>query len=159
MDSIQKVNLYLGKFKELKLNKKIKNMDFEKTVEIMMNKYVLHITKGLIISLKKLINYEGDIINNREMLSSFMIKFHKTDVLSSELSEQEQLIYDKSVELVDYLTNLNSTITKLEACDMIKKLNTFKYVFKNWKKADKESQITIYCDMYHDYTNKINKLE
>ena len=42
---------------------------------------------------------------------------------------------------------------------MIKKLNTFKYVFKNWKKADKESQITIYCDMYHDYTNKINKLE
>ena len=27
-----------------------------------MNKYVLHITKGLIISLKDLINYEGDII-------------------------------------------------------------------------------------------------
>ena len=159
MDYIERANAYLVKFKELDLSNKLKKIRFENIGTILTNKYVLYITSQLIISLKKLINYEGYIINSRELLSSFTITYFHSEVLSTELSEKEQLIYDKSKELVEYLDNLKNNLDKLELCKIIKKINTYKYVFKNWKKTDKESQITIYCDMYHDYNSKISKLE
>jgi len=32
------------------------------------------------------------------------------------------------------------------------------YIFKNWLKKDTETQVHIYCDIYHDYNYKIQEL-
>ena len=148
------------KFQDLNLSKVFKNNSFEiVTTKIMMNNYLLKTIFNFINSLKILIEYDKniDIINPKIFLSCYLIKYFKEDVLSSDLQSKEITLFEKSEELVKYIDNIDISIKLFE--NLIKKLNTYKIIFNDWKSHDLKSQLDIYCEIYYNYANDIEKLE
>ena len=154
----KKVVLCFNTFNELKINEKFQDSKFEDVTNILLNSQTIKTTDNLINSLKEVINFEGELISSKELLSSYLIKYFDKDVLSGEMNEKEKLIFDKSSELVDYINSFEAT-SRENICSLIKKLSTYKFIFKDWKKKDLESQVRIYCEIFHDYRTKIDEFE
>lgn len=152
------------KFLNLNLSKVFENNSFEIiSSKIMINKYLLNTIFNFINSLKILIDYDKDIdidiINPKIFLSSYLIKYFKEDVLSSDLQSKELILFEKSDELIEFINNINNNITLELFEDLVKKLNTFKIIFNDWKRQDLKSQLDIYCEIYYNYSTNIEKLE
>ena len=146
-------------FKNYNISQKIKENDFYKSTQFIMNKELINIVRELLVSLKTILNIDIMIIP-KIVLSSYLITYFSKDVLSTHLSEKEDFIFNKSKEFVYFIDNLD--VDKMDNDMLIlfsKKINTYQFIFNNWKKNDLESQINIYCEIYHDYKHKTIELE
>ena len=157
--NLQNVSLTYQKLINYKLYEQFPNMRFSQAIHIMMDKQVIQSAHDFINSLKKLINYNGDVINAKTFLSAYLITNFQSEVLSSsEQAEIEKFVYDESIQLVKDTQELNVSDKKL-LLEFIPKLNKFKHTFNNWKKKDLESQLEIYSDMFHNYRHKIEQVQ
>lgn len=159
LDNLKHVSLTYQKFKNYRLYEQFPNIQFSQAIHIMMDKNIIQSAQDFINSLKKLINYSGDIINPKTFLSSYLIANFNSEVLSSgEHAEIEKFIFEESVELIRETNSLNVR-EKNTLLEYIPKLNKFKHTFNKWKKKDMESQLEIYSDMYHNYRHKIEQIK
>jgi len=157
--NLQNVSLTYQKLINYKLYEQFPSMKFNQAIHIMMDKQVIQSTYDFINSLKKLINYNGDVINAKTFLSAYLISNFQSEVLSScEQSEIEKFVYGESIQLVKDTQKLKVG-DKKKLLEFIPKLNKFKHTFNNWKKKDLESQLEIYSDMYHNYRHKIEQVQ
>jgi len=166
MTELEKISLLpiiknnINKFISLNLSKTFKNNSFEIiTNKIMINNYVLTTISKLINSLKQFTNLNNNKINCKLILSSYLIRYFTVDVLSSKLEDKEIILFEKSKELVNYLDNLNKNESIISLETLIKKINTYRLIFDNWKTKDLNSQIEIYCEIYYSYEKDIKKLK
>jgi len=154
---MENLQTLFNQFFKNELSTSLKNSSFTQSTYILLNKNLLNIVNNIISECVNIVNgNKNDFITSRQLLSAYLITYFQADVLSSQLSEKEQFIFNKSKELVLYIDTLK--IEEESIICLIKKLNTYKYIFKNWLKNDADSQINIYCDIYHDYNCKIKEL-
>lgn len=143
-----------NQFLKYDLSNTFKKCSFTTATSILVKQDILNIVNNIISECTHITN--TTFITPQQMLSAYLITYFHKDVLSDPLSEKEQFVFNKSKELVDYLDNIDTT--QVDISGLIKKLNTYTYIFKNWLKKDAESQVHIYCDIYHDYNYKIQEL-
>jgi len=159
-NSADKLKKCIYRFADLHLVNIFKNNEYDYIItDVLVNKYIITLIEYLVESLNSLSKYNHKIINPKEILSAYLITHFQNDTLSSTLSDKEQLIYDKSCELVKYLDKLTVESDETELLLIKKKLTTYKFIFNNWKKEDLQSQIEIYCNLYQDYRSKIEILK
>jgi hypothetical protein len=156
---LRDISLTYQTFTKYRLYEQFPKMRFSQAIHIMMDKHVIQSAQNFINSLKKLINFSGEVITAKTFLSSYLITNFQSEVLSvGEQAEIEKFIYDESVQLVKDTQELNIKDKRL-ILEYIPKLNKFKHTFNNWKKKDLESQLEIYSDMYHNYKHKIEEVQ
>ena len=151
---MESLNKFFYDLKEKNISNNFKKCNFLEATKILTNKNLIEITNNLLNILSEILDINM-IITPKIFLSSYLITFFSKDVLSSELNIKEKFIFDKSKELVDYIDHIDINLEEL--IKLSKKLNTYNYIFNKWKENDLDSQIEIYCDIYHDYENKIQE--
>lgn len=145
-------------FTNYKLYEQFPTLSFSQAIHIMIDKSIIESAQNFIDSLKRLINFSGEVITAKTFLSSYLIANFKSEVVSiGEQVEIEKFIYDEGVQLVEDTQELNVKDKRL-ILEYISKLNKFKNTFNNWKSKDLESQLQIYSDMYHNYRHKIEEV-
>jgi len=142
----------MEEFYNLDLNEMFsKTESFEEATKIMLNRNVLTKTKNMLSEVLET-DTSGSIgtidinILVRCFLSSYLISwysydvFGSSDITSSTICELELIL-------------LSKTIT--ESIPTVEELVVWNEKFLKWKENDKQSQIEILCQMYHDYSRKI----
>ena len=138
-------------FDKLNLNEMFsETKSFEEATKIMLNRDVLTKTKnmlGIVVEddtsgvLEK-INIK---VLSRCFLSSYLISWYSCDVFGS----SDFTSSTRELELILLSKTITERIPKVE--DLI----VWNDKFSKWKEDDKQSQIEILCQLYHDYTQKI----
>lgn len=116
---------------------KIKNSSFQHVSEYIQNPDIIQETK-------QMLDEQNISISPKVILSSYIIHICPDDILSSERSPIEETLYVKSRELIESLEDENI----FDIQDICTQYNN---VFETWKKKDKESQLSIYLDLYDNY--------
>ena len=84
------------------------------------------------------------------IVSILMIGKFPDEMIGTKLGDTEQNIVDKAHDIyIKFETNAMENIHK--------KLITFKIIFDEWKRLDKENQIGLLCEMYYKYTESIDE--
>lgn len=144
----------MEEFDNLDLNEMFsKTNSFEEATKIMLNRDVLTKTKNM---LKRVIEtVQGGSLGTininvlvRCFLSSYLISWYSCDVFGS-----SDVTSSTTCELE--LILLSKTIT--ESIPTTEELIVWNDKFLKWKENDKKSQIEILCQMYHDYSKKIEE--
>lgn len=155
---LQNVYINFAKFKEIQLDKKFENKNFNHSINVLFNTKIIKFIKNLLESFKLLLSYNGIIIENKVFFSLYLISYHPFDVLSSDMNRIEKEIYDEAKLLVNELTIIDYR-NNLKLLNLIKNLNRFKNIFKKWKSKDLKSQLEIYCEIYKKYTNQLKYVQ
>ena len=116
---------------------KIKNSSFQHVSEYIQNPDVIQETKTLL-------EEQNISVSPKVILSSYLIHICPDEILSSDRNPLEETLYVKSHELISNIED--ETIFDIQ--DICTEYNT---IFETWKQKDKESQISIYLDLYDNY--------
>mgnify|MGYP001424906037 CR=1 FL=1 len=93
---------------------------------------------------------EENLLDSKFIVSILMINKFNDFIIGKNRVEKEELIVQKSSEIYNMIKND-------QIVDINKKLVTFKIIFENWKKDDKEQQLNLLCEMYYNYQKSINE--
>jgi len=93
---------------------------------------------------------EHGILRPSFIVSILMIGKFPDEMIGTKLGDTEQNIVDKAHDIyIKFETN--------EMENIHKKLITFKIMFDEWKRLDKNSQLELLCEMYYKYTESIDE--
>jgi len=107
--------------------------------------------KNILEILNKDYNIPKEYLSLRIFISSLMIYKDPNTLLSKERQDIEENLYNKSIEIFNFINNKSSEYKLLG-----KKLLTYKIMFDEWKTKDLESQMNILCDLYYRYKEAID---
>ena len=95
---------------------------------------------------------DNDLLDSKFIVSILMINKFNDFIIGKNRVEKEELIVQKSSEIYNMIKND-------QIVDINKKLVTFKILFENWKKEDKEQQLNLLCEMYYNYQKSIDEIK
>ena len=142
IENIKKSSIWL-KIHEATSAEVIKEYIVSRTIDYSVIEYLIdHITNNHKI--------DKGLLRPKFIVSILMIGKFPDEMVGTKRGEIEQNIVNKARDIYN----------KFESNDMEdihKKLITFKIIFDDWKKLDKENQLDLLCEMYCKYTESISE--
>ena len=110
------------------------------------------IFKEILEKLNKTYDIPDEYLSLRIFISSFIICKDPDTLLSKQRTDIEENLYNKSKEILEFISNLNEDYKLLG-----KKLLTHNILFNEWKAKDLESQLDILCEVYYRYKEQLDE--
>ncbi len=94
---------------------------------------------------------DSETIKNNFLISTIMIYKFPDELIGKTRIDEEDLIIAKAGEIYNIIVNGNVNN------NLHKKVYTFKIMFDEWKKKDREQQLDLLSEMYYKYSKSIDE--